>query len=288
MEVKAFFDPDTYTLSYVVFDPRTRDAVVIDPVLDLDTLTWRTKSASVTKVESFVREHRLTVRWILDTHAHADHLTGMELLRAAFQAPSAIGADITRVQAHFAALFNLKDFAADGSQWTKLLEDGESIAAGSLTVTAIATPGHTPACLTYQVGDALFTGDALFMPDYGTGRVDFPMGSAEALYDSVHGRLYSLPDATRVFVGHDYQPGGREVAWETTIGESRERNVQLRASTTREAFIRFRTERDATLSPPRLILPSLQVNIAAGRLPLAEDNGISYLKMPLNTLGSAK
>ncbi|MCA9719179.1 MAG: MBL fold metallo-hydrolase [Myxococcales bacterium] len=285
METRAFFDDDTYTLTYVVFDPTSRDAVVIDPVMDLNTLTWRTSTRSADEVARFVAERSLKVRWVLDTHAHADHLSGMELLKQKFGAPTAIGARITQVQDLFRGLYNMPELPADGSQWDELLADGQQLDAGSLKVEAIATPGHTPACLTYKIGDALFTGDALFMPDYGTGRCDFPAGSAEALYRSVHDRLYALPDATRVYVGHDYQPNGRPLAFETTIGESKRDNVQLRAETTLEDFVDFRTRRDATLKPPRLILPSLQVNIAAGRLPTPEGNGKRYLKLPLNHLG---
>jgi len=286
METKAFFDRNTFTLTYVVFDPASRDAVVIDPVLDFNTLTWRTSQESAKQVQEFVREKSLNVRWVLDTHAHADHLTGMEVLKEAFGAPTAIGNKITAVQSTFAKLYNFDNVKTDGSQWDELLADGQTLKAGTLEVKAIHTPGHTPACATYQIGDSLYTGDALFMPDFGTGRCDFPNGSAEDLYNSVHSKLYALPDSTKVFVGHDYQPGGREVRWETTIGASKEQNIQLRASTSKEQFVKFRTERDATLEPPKLILESLQVNIDAGRLPAPEANGQRYFKMPINFLGS--
>ncbi len=285
METRAFIDADTFTLTYVVFDPASRDAVVLDPVMDLDTSTWRTSSRSADEVARFVAERSLKVRWVLDTHAHADHLSGMDLLKQKFGAPTAIGARITQVQDMFRNLYNMRELPADGSQWDELLDDGQQLDAGSFTVEAIATPGHTPACLTYKIGDAVYTGDALFMPDYGTGRCDFPAGSAEELYRSVHDRLYKLPDATRVFVGHDYQPGGRALAFETTIGASKRGNIQLRADTSKEDFVSFRRERDATLRAPRLILPSLQINIAAGRLPEPEANGKRYLKLPLNHLG---
>jgi len=286
METKAFYDPNTFTLTYVVFDPASRDAVVIDPVLDFNTLTWRTTQESAKQVQEFVREKSLNVRWVLDTHAHADHLTGMEVLKEAFGAPTAIGNKITMVQDAFAKLYNFEHVKTDGSQWDELLADGQTLKAGTLEVKAIHTPGHTPACATYQIGDSIYTGDALFMPDFGTGRCDFPNGSAEQLYESVHGKLYALPDSTKVYVGHDYQPGGRDVKWETTIGASKEQNIQLRASTSRDQFVKFRTERDATLAPPKLILESLQVNIDAGRLPPAEANGQRYFKMPINFLGS--
>lgn len=285
MEVKAFFDPDTFTLTYVVYDPGSLDAVVIDPVLDLDLLTWRTSTKSVDAVAAFIDERSLQVRWILDTHAHADHLSGMATLEERFGAPSAIGEHIVTVQRMFRDIYNLEGFCADGHQFDKLLADGEVLQGGSLSIRALHTPGHTPACMSYVIDDAVFTGDALFMPDYGTGRCDFPAGSAEALYDSVMDKLYELPPATRVFVGHDYLPGGRPLAYETTIGVSRESNVQLRAGITKADFVRFRQERDATLAPPRLILQSLQVNIDAGRLPAPEPNGTRYLKIPIDFLG---
>ncbi len=284
MNIKPFFDPDTFTVTFVAWDPATRDAVVIDPVLDLERLTWRIHNRSVDAVSEFAREHSLRVRWVLDTHAHADHLSGAAALKDRFGAPTAIGSLITKVQATFAGAYNLKDFPTDGRQWDQLLDDGHVLDAGSLKIEAIHTPGHTPACVSYRIGDAVFTGDTLFMPDYGTGRCDFPMGSANALYDSVQ-RLYKLPDATRVFVGHDYMPDGREVAWETTIGASKTANIQLTKDTTREEFVTFRNARDKTLAPPALILQSLQVNINAGALPEPEDNGRRYLRIPLGLLG---
>jgi len=287
-EVKGFFDPATWTITYVVYDNDSGDAVIIDPVLDIDPLSWRIGTESVDTVDQFVREKSLKVKWILDTHAHADHLTGMEVLKERFGAPTAIGSPIKAVQEVFAGAYNFKDFPADGRQWDQLLDDGHQLDAGALTVEALHTPGHTPACVTYKIGDTLFTGDALFMPDYGTGRCDFPKGSAEQLYDSITGTIYSQPESTRVFVGHDYMPNGRELAFETTVGESKEKNKQLRANTTREEFVKFRTDRDATLREPKLILQSLQVNIAAGQLPQQEDNGVSYLKIPLNFLGGSK
>ncbi|MGM0575426.1 MAG: MBL fold metallo-hydrolase [Myxococcota bacterium] len=288
MDIKAFFDEDTFTLTYVVWDPETRDAVIIDPVLGLDTRAWRIHETPIGDVDRFVRDNSLHVRWIMDTHAHADHISGMDVLKDRFGAPTAIGGRIVDVQRVFKDVYNIDDdtVPADGSQWDELLEDGQSLRAGSLEVEALHTPGHTPACMTYRVGDAVFTGDALFMPDYGTGRCDFPKGSAEDLFDSVTNKLYTLPESTRVFVGHDYLPGGRELKYETTIGESKERNVQLRAGTSRTDFVNFRRDRDATLEAPRLILQSLQVNIDAGRMPEPEDNGRRYLKMPLNFLGS--
>ena len=285
METKAFFDPNTYTLTFVAYDPESKDAVVIDPVLDFNPLTWRTSQESAQQVQDFVREKSLKVHWVLDTHAHADHLTGMEVLKEAFGAPTAIGDKITMVQKTFAQAYNFNHVKTDGSQWNELLADGQKIQAGTLEIETLHTPGHTPACASYKIGDSVFTGDALFLPDFGTGRCDFPAGSAEDLYESVTSKLYTLPDSTKIFVGHDYQPGGREIQWESTIGASKESNIQLRASTSKEQFIKFRTERDATLQPPNLILESLQVNIDAGRLPEPEGNGVRYFKMPINFLG---
>lgn len=283
MNIESLFDPATSTVTYVVFDPKTRDAIVIDPVLDYDVLSSQTSTASIGRVETFLKEKGLTLHYVLETHAHADHLSGSQYLKRRFDAPVAIGAAIADVQKVFAGVFDLGErFPTDGSQFDRLLADGEKITAGSLQIEVIATPGHTPACVTYRLGDAVFTGDALFIEDYGTGRCDFPSGSAEALYTSVHERLYALPDATRVFVGHDYQPNGRALRWETTIGASKESNIQLRASTSRADFVKRRTERDATLTPPRLLFPSVQVNIDAGRLPKPHANGRRYLTIPLD------
>ncbi len=282
MIVKELFDPATFTLTYVVYDPATRDAVVIDPVLDYDPLASQTSTSSVEAVSTFIASEKLRVHYVLETHAHADHLSSSQFLKRRFDAKVAIGARITDVQKVFKDLFDLPDLATDGSQFDRLLEDGEVVKAGSLELKVIATPGHTPACVTYQIEDAIFTGDALFIEDYGTGRCDFPRGSASDLYTSVHGKLYSLPDATRVFVGHDYQPGGRKVRSVTTIGESKKSNIQLRTDTTKDEYVRFRTERDAKLEPPRLLFPSVQVNIDAGKLPPAHANGRRYLSIPFN------
>lgn len=283
MDIEPFFDPATYTLTYVVFDPKTRDAVVIDPVLDYDVLSSRTSTASIARVEAFLRAKELKLHYVLETHAHADHLSGSQYLKRRFGAPVAIGARVTAVQEVFRGLLDLgRDFATDGSQFDRLLADGEHLKAGALELRVLATPGHTPACVSYVVEDAVFTGDALFIEDYGTGRCDFPGGSADALYTSVHERLYGLPDDTRVFVGHDYQPGGRALRFETTIGASKEANVQLRAATPREDFVRRRTARDALLPAPRLLYPSIQINVDAGRLPRPHANGRRYLAVPLD------
>jgi len=286
-EVKAFFDSRTSTLTYVVWDPATLDAVVIDPVLDYSPVGSYTWTESVDAVTGFVREAGLRLRHVLETHAHADHLSGSQLLRRRFGATLVIGERIREVQQTFQRVFELGlHFPTDGSQFDRLVKDGETLHAGNLEIGVMATPGHTPACVTYRIGDAIFTGDVLFVDDYGTGRCDFPKGSAEAMYDSVQ-KLYELPEDTRVFVGHDYQPGGREVRWQTTIGASKSNNPQLNARTTREDFVRFRKQRDAKLAAPNLLFQSVQVNVDAGRLPAPHANGIRYLALPLNFLRPA-
>jgi glyoxylase-like metal-dependent hydrolase (beta-lactamase superfamily II) len=285
--IEHFYDARTHTLTYVVFDEATRDAVVIDPVLDYDPAAGTTWTESYDRIASYVGTERLRLHYVLETHAHADHLSASQLFRRELDAKVAIGERIREVQATFQPIFDLPpSFPLDGSQFDRLLGDGEVLRAGSLAIEVIPTPGHTPACVTYKIDDALFTGDALFTEDYGTGRCDFPRGSAEALYDSIQ-RLYALPDATRVFVGHDYQPGGRELRWQTTIGASKAKNRQLSAATTKAEFIAMRRARDAGLGAPRLLLPSVQVNIDAGRLPPPHANGNRYLVVPLNVLRPA-
>ncbi|MCB9687289.1 MAG: MBL fold metallo-hydrolase [Alphaproteobacteria bacterium] len=284
MEVRAFFEPRTSTLTYVVWDPETRDAVVIDPVLDYDPAAVKIETVSAEQVLSFVEEQGLKVHYLIETHVHADHLTGALALKEKLGARTVIGEHITEVQSTFAPMFGWNGtFRADGSQWDVLARDGQPLQAGSLTLIPIHTPGHTPACVTWRVGDALFTGDTLFMPDFGTGRCDFPGGSAEALYDSIT-RLYALPDDTRVFVGHDYQPGGRELVYETTIGACKAQNKQLRGDTARDEFVTWRKERDATLKPPALLFQSLQVNAKGGELPEPDKNGVRYMRLPMNQL----
>lgn len=284
MKVKHFFDADTFTLTYIVSDERSRDCVIIDPVLDFDYSSGKIDKKSIANVLSYIDLEKLNVRGILETHAHADHLTGSQFLKTLFpNAITGIGEKITVVQEIFKSYFNLKDFKTDGSQFDKLFKDFEEVTFGSLHMRAIPTPGHTPACMSYLFDDILFTGDVLFMPDYGTGRCDFPKGSAKTMYQSVTDHLYTLPDQTKVFVGHDYSPNGREMRFETTIGESKKDNIQLSSSTHLDGFIKFREERDKTLKAPRLLLPSIQVNIDAGHLPKSEDNGVSYLKIPLQT-----
>lgn len=287
LHIEPFYDSRTSTLTYVVFDEASRDAVVIDPVLDYDPATGTTWTESFDQVASYIERARLRLHYVLETHAHADHLSSSQLFRRKFDAKVAIGERIGEVQTTFKPIFDLPAaFATDGSQFDRLLRDGEILSAGTLALEVIPTPGHTPACVTYKIEDALFTGDALFTEDYGTGRCDFPRGSAAALYDSVQ-RLYAFPDATRVFVGHDYQPGGRAVRWETTIGASKSKNPQLSATTTKDAFVTMRNARDAELAAPKLLLPSVQVNVDAGRLPAAHANGKRYLVIPLNVLRPA-
>lgn len=287
LHIEPFYDSRTSTLTYVVFDEASRDAVVIDPVLDYDPANGTTWTESFDQVASYIEREQLRLHYVLETHAHADHLSSSQLFRRKFDAKVAIGERIGEVQATFKPIFDLPvSFATDGSQFDRLLRDGETIRAGTLALEVIPTPGHTPACVTYNVEDALFTGDALFTEDYGTGRCDFPRGSAAALYDSVQ-RLYAFPDDTRVFVGHDYQPGGRAVRWETTIGASKLKNPQLSVTTTKDAFVTMRNARDATLPAPKLLLPSVQVNVDAGRLPAPHANGKRYLVVPLNVLRPA-
>ena len=282
MQIQSFYDMPTFTLTFVVWDEQTKDAVVIDPVLDFNPLTVATETRSASHVLEFIQKRKLNVHYILETHAHADHLSGAQFLKRHLNAKVVIGEKITKVQSMFKDIFALGELKTDGSQFDKLAADGEVIKAGALEVRVIATPGHTPACVSYLINDAVFTGDALFTEDYGTGRCDFPGGNAADLYDSVHGKLYELPDDTRVFVGHDYQPGGRPLRWETTIADSKAKNPQLKQSTERDAFIESRQARDATLDPPRLLYPSVQINIAAGQLPPENPNGRRYLSIPLN------
>lgn len=285
MLVDAIFDPRTWTLTYLVSDPDTKDAVVIDSVLDFDPATGKVWTESIDKVLALVESRGLSLRAALDTHAHADHLSGAHTLRERLGVPVVIGDAMQRVQATFAPLFGMRDFPCDGRQFDRRAKDGEVLQLGSIAVTALHTPGHTPACVSWLIGDAVFTGDALFMPDSGVGRCDFPDGSADQLYTSVHERLYALPDTTRVFVGHDYQPGGRSLAYETTIGASKAANIQLPRSRAREDFVAARTARDATLQPPRLLYYSLQVNINAGALPAPGPDGKRYLVQPIVLAG---
>lgn len=283
--VQAFFDPTTSTYSYVVSDPTSGCCALIDPVLDYDPASGRTALDNAERLAAYVREHGLTVQWILETHVHADHLSAAAWLKEQLGGTLAIGAHISKVQQVFAKLFNAEEtFVTDGSQFDRLLADDEHFMLGTIPARAIHTPGHTPACMSYLIGDALFVGDTLFMPDYGTARCDFPGGDARMLYRSIH-KLYALPDDTNVFLCHDYLgPGRKEHQYRTTIGASRRENIHVREGVSEEEFVALRTARDATLQMPELILPSVQVNMRAGKLPPAEDNGVRYLKIPLNQL----
>ena len=280
--VKTFFDKQTFTLTHVVYDPETRDAIVIDPVLDLDVIGWKTYTTSLQKLDDFIAREKLKLHYVLDTHVHADHLTGMQYFKNNYQVPVVINAAITVVQETFKEVFDLPGLPVDGSQFDVLVRDGDKLEAGSLTIEVIHTPGHTPACTTYKIDDAIFTGDALFAPDVGTGRCDFPRGSAEDLYDSVVGKLYQLPDTIRVFPGHDY-PGQRDVMYETSIADSKVSNIDLPAHRLKDDYVNFMRKRDSRLAPPKLIYPSVQVNIIAGQLPEVQANGIRYLKIPITS-----
>ncbi len=283
LAIEAFFDPATSTLSYVIHDPKTRDAVILDPVLDYDASAAKVSTQSVDKILAFVTTSQLNVRLLLETHAHADHMSASQILKQRFPtAPLAIGEHIRDVQETFRDVFDLPPkFRSDGSQFDRLLKDGEMVAVGSLSFKVFFTPGHTAACCCYLFEDALFVGDVMFMPDSGTGRCDFPGGDARALYQSIQETIYVLPDATRLFTCHDYQPEGRPLRYETTVGEQKAKNVQLDATIAADAFVKFRIERDQTLSAPKLLYPSVQVNIDAGRLPDPGANGRRYLRIPL-------
>lgn len=284
MRIEAFYDKTTGTLTYVVFDDVTKDAIVIDPVLDYEPQSSSTATIAVDKVLAFLQDRTLDVKMIAETHAHADHLSGAQFVKEKYpDAQIAIGEGITRSQEVFKKVFDLpEDFPTDGRQFDRLLRDGEKVQIGSLSFEVIATPGHTPGCCSYRFGKQVFTGDALFMPDYGTGRCDFPGGSAADQFDSVTRRLYTLPDDTLTYVGHDYMPGGRELKYSATIAEQKEGNGHLRATTSKEDFVRNKEAADATKSAPRLLFQSVQVNIDAGRLPDPEKNEIRYLKIPIN------
>jgi glyoxylase-like metal-dependent hydrolase (beta-lactamase superfamily II) len=283
--VTAFFDPATFTVSYVVREPDGSNCAIIDSVLDYDPAAGRTDTSSADAIFAFVKAENLTVTWILESHVHADHLSAAPYLQQQVGGKIGIGDQITVVQDTFGKVFNEGTaFQRDGSQFDALFKDGDSVNIGQMRVDVMHTPGHTPACLTYVIGDAAFVGDTLFMPDFGTARCDFPGGSAENLFNSIQ-KILALPDETRVFVGHDYKaPGRDEFAWETTIGEQKALNIHIGAGKPLEEFVSMRQERDATLGMPRLILPSIQTNMRAGQFPEPEDNGVRYLKVPVNTL----
>ncbi len=283
--VRAFFDNATNTVSYVVREPEGRACAIIDSVLDYDQASGRTDTSSADEVIAWVKAEKLQVAWILESHVHADHLSAAPYLQEHLGGKIGIGANITIVQDTFGKVFNEgTEFQRDGSQFDALFKEGDSFHIGQMRADVLHTPGHTPACLTYVIGDAAFVGDTLFMPDFGTARCDFPGGSAEDLYASIQ-KILALPDETRVFVGHDYKAPGRDkFAWETTVGEQKALNVHIGAGRPMEEFVAMRNERDAGLGMPRLILPSLQTNMRAGQLPPPEDNGQSYFKVPINRL----
>jgi glyoxylase-like metal-dependent hydrolase (beta-lactamase superfamily II) len=280
-EIRAFFDEATNTVSYLVSDPKTKTAAVIDPVLDFDHRSGEGATCSADRILAASEEAGLTIAWVMETHAHADHLSAAPYIKLKTGARVVIGEHIRDVQRIFRPIFNLPDVSGDGSEFDRLVEDGGRFYIGLLEVEVLHTPGHTPACVSYKIGDAVFVGDTLFMPDYGTARADFPGGSARELYRSIR-RLLSLPDETRLFMCHDYKAPGRDTyAWETTVGEEKLRNVHLREGVSEDEFVAMREARDAKLPTPLLLLPSIQVNIRAGRLPAAESNGVHYLKIPV-------
>lgn len=284
-EITAFFDEDTFTVSYIVADPGSKACAIVDSVLDYDPASGRTSTTSADRIIAHIRQHELEVQWILETHVHADHLSAAPYLKQTLGGRTAIGAHINTVQQVFGDLFNVEAaFKRDGSQFDHLFKDNETFSIGQLDARYLHTPGHTPACGTYVIGDAAFVGDTMFMPDYGTARADFPGGDARTLYQSVR-RILELPAETRLFMCHDYKaPGRDEYQWETTVAEQRASNVHLHDGVTEDEFVQMREARDATLGMPRLILPSVQVNMRAGEMPPAEDNGTRYLKIPIDTV----
>ncbi len=282
--VTAFPHANTYTISYVVAEPDGPRCAIVDSVLDFERASGTTGTQAADKIVGFVRDRGLSVERILETHVHADHVTAAPYLKEKLGGAIGVGADVTAVQATFKKIFNAEaGFATNGSQFDHLYGDDETFQLGALEGRALHTPGHTPACVTYLIGDAAFVGDTLFMPDFGTARADFPGGDARVLYRSIR-RILSLPPETRLYMCHDYGPGGRDVAWQTTVADERAANIHARDGVSEDEFVAMRAARDATLDMPQLILPSIQVNMRAGRMPPAEDNGVAYLKLPLNIL----
>ncbi len=282
--IKAFFDETTFTVSYVVSDPATKRAAIIDPVLDYEPHSGRTTTSSAEALIAYVKESQLGVDWILETHVHADHLSSAPHVRDELGGSTAIGANVIAVQDVFKGIFNVENLAVDGSQFDHLFADGDTFKVGNIEARVIATPGHTPACVTYVIGDSAFVGDTLFMPDFGTARTDFPGGSAEQLYASIQ-KILALPDDTRLFMCHDYKAPGRDVhAWETSVAEQCESNIHINEQVSAAEFVSMREGRDSQLGMPKLLLPSIQVNIRAGQLPEPEDNGIRYLKIPIDAV----
>jgi glyoxylase-like metal-dependent hydrolase (beta-lactamase superfamily II) len=283
--VKSFFDEATFTVSHVVRDPQSKACAIIDSVLDFDPVSGRTQTRSAQQLVDYVKSESLDVQWLLETHAHADHLSAAPWLQQEVGGQLAIGQQITQVQKTFGTLFNAgTEFARDGSQFDRLFADGDAFQIGGLQAAVLHVPGHTPACLAYVIGDAVFAGDTLFMPDYGTARCDFPGGDAATLYRSIR-RLLRLPDSARLFLCHDYKAPGRDhYVWETTIGAQRSGNIHVHEGISEAQFVAMRTTRDASLAMPRLLLPAVQVNMRGGQLPPAEDNGTRYLKLPINAI----
>lgn len=283
-QVHGIFDAATWTVSYIVYEKDGSPCAIIDSVLDYDPKSGRTRTDSADKLIEFVKEKNLKVEWILETHAHADHMTAAPYLKHQLGGKTAIGDHIAIVQKVFKGIFNLEPgFSTDGSQFDHLLKEGEEFQIGALTASTLFVPGHTPACVAYKIGDAVFVGDTMFMPDVGTARCDFPGGNANTLYASVK-KILTLPGETRLFMCHDYPPDGRPVNFETTVSEQRSKNIHVHEGISETQFVQMRTQRDATLEMPVLILPSVQVNIRAGELPPKDDNGVAYLKIPLNAL----
>ncbi len=282
-QVHTWFHQASYTACHCIVDPASGHCAVVDSVLDFDQASGRTRTTFADVVADFIEQRGLTLDWLLETHAHADHLSAAPYLKARCGGRIAIGEHIRDVQQVFRGLFNDASIPVDGQPFDKLFADGERFAIGTLQAQVMHTPGHTPACVVYHVGDCAFVGDTLFMPDYGTARCDFPGGDAHQLYRSVQ-RIFALPADTRLYLCHDYMPGGREVRWSCTVAEQRDGNVQIHQGIDEDAFVAFRKQRDATLSMPALILPAVQINVRAGELPPAESNGVSYLKLPINAL----
>ncbi|HEY5808949.1 MAG TPA: MBL fold metallo-hydrolase [Povalibacter sp.] len=286
--IRAFFDEPTNTVSYLVWDPATRQAAIVDPVLDYDHHSGKAGVTSAKAILATAAQEGLTVIWILETHAHADHLSAAPYLKHETGARIGIGEHIREVQRIFRPVFNRNDLPGDGSEFDHLFKDGETFKLGSLDVEVMHTPGHTPACVSYRIADAVFVGDTLFMPDYGTARADFPGGNAGVLYRSIR-RILSLPPPTRLFMCHDYKPAGRDhYEWQTTVGEQRSRNIHVGGTVNEADFVAMRQARDSTLPPPVLLLPSIQVNVSAGRFPAAESNGVRYLKIPVQLTPEAE
>jgi glyoxylase-like metal-dependent hydrolase (beta-lactamase superfamily II) len=286
-EIRAFFDESTNTVSYLVWDPGERRGVVIDPVLDFDPASGTVDDGSIEELLKAAEDEGLAIEWVLETHVHADHLSGAPLIKARTGAKVAIGEHVRDVQTIFRPIFGADDMKADGSDFDRLLKDGERFEAGGLDIEVMHTPGHTPACVSYRIGDAVFVGDTMFMPDYGTARTDFPGGCARQLYRSIH-KLLSLPPETRLFMCHDYKAPGRDrFAWETTVAEQRRANQHIHDGVGEDEFVAMREARDKTLATPKLLIPSIQVNMRAGRFPPAEEDGVRYLRIPVSLKAGA-